>query len=317
MEKETTETRYLLGKLPAAEAALLEQRSFVEDSVFEEIEIAEDELIDAYVCGSLSSEDRQSFETKLLRSERVAERVEFAKLLSKSGSPRLVRHEPARTRWWDRFFNFWLIQSPALRGVAAACLLLIVFGIPAFTLIRLRDERRLNAERLALEQQKQQLAQQLAEQQAKTNQLAADLQTSKEEENRLQQELQATKDELARATVQPSAPASILLFSNSVRGPSQRALLIVPSTASTVRLKLVLESDDYASYQATIKSPSSDNVLTRPGLKTSRSGQSRIITLEFPSRNLSPGEYLVSVSGRASSGTYEPVADYSLRLSKK
>ena len=82
MDNKAIEMRYLLGKLSKGESARLEERSFVEDGVFEEIEIAEDELIDAYARGSLSSADRERFESKLLKSERVAERVEFAKLLS-------------------------------------------------------------------------------------------------------------------------------------------------------------------------------------------------------------------------------------------
>jgi type II secretory pathway pseudopilin PulG len=317
MDKKAIEMRYLLGKLSDAESAELEERSFVDDRVFDEIETAEDELIDAYVGGSLSSEDRERFESKLLKSARVTERVEFAKLLSKSAPPQLVGYEQRKTRWRDRLFENSFIQSPAFRGVVIAGFLLAVSIIPALLWMQQRTENRLNLERAAIEQQRQQLAQQLAEQQAKTNQLAADLQTSKAEEVRLQRELQATTEELARRAAQPAALASTFLFSNSVRAPGERSGLNVRSTASTIQLKLVLESDDYASYRATLKSPSNDNILTRPGLKSRRSGQSRIIILELPSRNLSPGEYLVSVSGRAPSGTYEPVADYSLRLSKK
>lgn len=316
MDKKAIEMRYLLGKLSDAESAGLEERSFVDDGVFDEIEIAEDELIDAYVGGSLSSEDRKRFENKLLKSERVAERVEFAKLLSKSTSPQLVGYEPAKTRWWDRLFRVSLIQSPALRGVVVTGFLLALGIIPALLWMQQREQHRLNLERAAIEQQKQQLAQQLAEQQAKTNQLATDLQTSKAEEDRLQQELQAATEELARTAEKQAAIPSFFLFSDSARGTGQSAVLRVPSTASTIRLKLVLDSDDYASYQATI-STSIEDVLSKTNLKTRRSGHTRIIILEFPSQRLSPGEYSVKVSGRTPSGTYDPVAEYSVRVTKK
>lgn len=316
MDKKVIEMRYLLGKLSDAESARLEERSFVDDRVFDLIESAEDELIDAYVGGNLSSEDRERFENKLLKSERVAERVEFAKLFSKSAPPQLVGYEPAKTRWWDRLFEVSFIQNPAFRGVVLAGFLLVVGSIPALLWMQQRAKTRLNLERAAIEQQRQQLAQQLAEQQAKTNQLAADLQTSKAEEVRLQQELQATKVELARSAAQPAAPASILLFSNSVRAPGALSVLSVPSTASTIRLKLILESDDYASYQATVSSPAG-KVLSKGDLKTTRSGKTRMINLEFSSQRLKSGEYAVSVSGRTPSGTYERVADYSVRVTKK
>lgn len=316
MDKKAIEMRYLLGKLSDAESAGLEERSFVDDGVFDEIEIAEDELIDAYVGGSLSSEDRKRFENKLLKSERVAERVEFAKLLSKSAPPQLVGYEPAKTRWWDRLFRVSLIQSPALRGVVVTGFLLALGIIPALLWMQQREQHRLNLERAAIEQQKQQLAQQLAEQQAKTNQLATDLQTSKAEEDRLQRELQATKEKLARSAVQPAVLASIALFPDSVRAPGQVAVLKVPSNASIIQLKLVLESDDHSAYRATISSPVGE-IPSKGDLKTTRSGQTRIINLEFSSQRLSPGEYSVKVRGRTPSGTYERVAAYSVRLTKK
>jgi len=90
----------------------------------------------------------------------------------------------------------------------------------------------------------------------------------------------------------------------------------VRSNVSTIQLKLILESDDYTSYQATISSPAGE-VLSRRDLKATRSGKTRIINLEFSSRLLSAGEYAVSVRGRTASGTYERVADYSVNVIKK
>lgn len=317
MDKEALEMRYLLGKLSDSEAARLEERSFADDSVFNEIESAEDELVDAYARGSLSSEDRKLFEKKLSSSERLAERVEFAKLLSKSSSSQFVSQEPAVEPWWKSLFDFSFFQNAAIRSAVVAGVFLLVLGIPAaFLWLRFRDERRLDTERAAIEQQKQQLAQQLSDQQSRTNQLAADLQNSKAEEERLQRQLQATKEELARTNVQPAAPASIFLFASSLRDPGKRDVLTVPSTASTIQLKLVVDSDDYAAYRATIKSPARD-VLTRAGLKPSRTGKERIIVLQFPSRLLSSGDYVISLAGLTPSGTYESVADYPVRVSKK
>lgn len=318
MNKEAIEMQYLLGKLSEAEAASLEERSFTDDSVFDEIEIAEDELIDAYVRGNLSSEDRKRFENKLMSSERLTERVEFAKRFSSSASQELVGNEPAKSHWWDGLFTFSIIQSPAFRGAAAAALFLVVVGVPAFEWIRLRNERRLNVERAAIEQQKQQLDRQRADQ-PKTNQ-PVELQNSKAEETTPQRELPATQKELARASEQPIAPpASKTLYSDSTRAPGEGEVLNVPSAAKAIRLNLVLDSDDYASYQATIRSAAKDNLVKKTDLKAKRSGDVWIIVLEFPSRRLKSGEYNVSVRGRTSSETdeTEPVANYSVRVSKK
>ena len=305
--------QYLLGKLSKEETARLEERSFTDDSVFEEIEVAEDELIDAYVGKTLSSEDRKLFEYKLSNSERLKERVEFAKLLPKQAFPSLVDPDPVK--WWDHLFNFSFVQNPAFRGAVVAGLFLAILGIPAFVWIRSRDARRLDLERAAIEQQKQQLEDQLKHQQTKTTQLETELLTSKQEEERLQEELVATQA-LAQANNQPIPPVSATLFSDSTRAPGQRDSLNVPSTASTIRLELVLDSDNYASYQATINSPSGTVLPPKAGLKTRPKGRTRIIVLQFPSRLLHTGEYVVSVSGRTPSDTYEHVADYPVSVKK-
>jgi hypothetical protein len=313
--------QYLLGKLSDSEAALLEEKYFADDSVFDNIEIAEDELIDAYVRNRLSAEDRKQFETKLLGSERIAERVEFARLLSKSGFSRPVNDESSKVSWWRGLFDFSLTPNPAMSGAVAGVAFLIVLGIPgSLVWMQLRNEStRLALERAAIEQQKQQLAQEIADRQSKTNQLATDLQSAKEQQERLQQQLQAMSEQLATTSQQStiSTIASTLLFPYSTRSPGQANELIVRPSASTIELKLALEADEYKVYQATIKSAGNPNVFTRQRLRSRRSGQDRIIILQFPSGSVSSGEYSISVSGLTPSGTYDPVADYRVRLSKK
>src|SRR5688500_20133118 len=88
--------RYLLGSLPEEERTRLEQQFFSDDQVFEELEIAEDELIDGYVRAELSTDDRRQFE-KLLVSPRLAERVELARILAKKVSQSTRPPQPITT----------------------------------------------------------------------------------------------------------------------------------------------------------------------------------------------------------------------------
>jgi hypothetical protein len=208
-----------------------------------------------------------------------------------------------------------------MSGAVAGVAFLIVLGIPgSLVWMQLRNEStRLALERAAIEQQKQRLAQEIADRQSKTNQLATDLQSAKEQQERLQQQLQAMSEQLATTSRQStiSTIASTLLFPYSTRSPGQANELIVRPSASTIELKLALEADEYKVYQATIKSAGNPNVFTRQRLRSRRSGQDRIIILQFPSGSVSSGEYSISVSGLTPSGTYDPVADYRVRLSKK
>src|SRR5262245_48119753 len=95
--------RYLLGEASEAEASELEERYFADDGFFEHLQTVEDELIDAYVRGSLSPQERQHFEESFLTNSKRRQRVEFAKTLlntvDRVAMPILF---PDRTRdsWW-------------------------------------------------------------------------------------------------------------------------------------------------------------------------------------------------------------------------
>jgi hypothetical protein len=73
---------YLLGRLPAEEREKLEERIFVDDSFFEEIHAAEDDLILRYWRGDLSRSDRRSFQCEYLKDAANRERAEFLRDLA-------------------------------------------------------------------------------------------------------------------------------------------------------------------------------------------------------------------------------------------
>src|SRR5947207_5253847 len=73
---------YLLNRLSMDEKGSLEAAFFSDDNQFEELEIAEDELIDHYVRNELSDRDRKGFEAAMLSSRRLSERVKFARALA-------------------------------------------------------------------------------------------------------------------------------------------------------------------------------------------------------------------------------------------
>jgi hypothetical protein len=73
---------YLLGRLPAEEREELEERIFRDDSFFEEIHAAEDDLILRYWRGDLSQRDRRCFEREYLRDAANRERAEFLRDLA-------------------------------------------------------------------------------------------------------------------------------------------------------------------------------------------------------------------------------------------
>ncbi len=144
-----TSSEYLLGALPEAETERLDELSFTDDEFAESLQVAETDLVDAYVLGELTGADLERFKTHYLVSPLRREKVEFAKVLSKfwragvGWSLRLSPGEPLPARR-GRFaaLGVFIAPPPILQwGLAAAALaMLIVGGWVAVENIRLRQQ---------------------------------------------------------------------------------------------------------------------------------------------------------------------------------
>jgi hypothetical protein len=73
--------QFLLGGLRDAESDIMTLRLLTEDTLLEQVEMCEDELIDEYVEGSLSPPDRQRFEEVFLKSPARVHKLEAARAL--------------------------------------------------------------------------------------------------------------------------------------------------------------------------------------------------------------------------------------------
>lgn len=320
----SAEIRYLLGTISPEEALKLEEGYFADSARFEQLEIAEEELIEAYVRNQLSSEEAQQFETRLLRYPRIGERVNFARALSEKvkayelSSKRRSEKEDSIVPWWQRF----LPEQPALRVAFAACFLIFAIGglISIPTWLRLRSESdRITSERAALQKQTEELDKRALQMQGQNEQLTADL---RRQEDELAQQRQRI-DDLQRALASrqpdrglPGVLASVFLYPGSTRGPEEtRELAIYPNT-SRAQISLGLESNEYKTYRAVLKTAARSVVLSRNGLSV-RNPALPQIHFVIPAHVLTAGTYLITVSGRTPTGEFEDVADYTLRVARK
>ena len=76
MAADAAKRAYLLGLLASEEATRLEEGFFAEESVFEELVLAEDDLIDEYVDGRLADDERNVFEDRLRERPELRARVD-------------------------------------------------------------------------------------------------------------------------------------------------------------------------------------------------------------------------------------------------
>lgn len=117
-EIDGTLMRYLLGQLDAEEQATLDERAFVDDAWEEARGAAADELIEAYLSGALSSEERRLFEVHFLDSAAHRERLRLLRDL------RAVLARPAAAVPRSPRATPWLAAAAALLAVLAGFALL-------------------------------------------------------------------------------------------------------------------------------------------------------------------------------------------------
>lgn len=110
---DTRARRYLLGQTSDDESSALESEYFADEGALDRVAGAEDALIDDYLAGVLSSEDRERFERHYLASPEHRERVEAVGRLS-----------GAVARRWN--------VSPVFLATAAALLLAVAGAVWTF-----------------------------------------------------------------------------------------------------------------------------------------------------------------------------------------
>jgi len=318
--QQTQEMRYLLGTLTDEERQRFEEVFFQDNEAFAEVEIAEDELVDAYVRKHLSAADQKRFERILAASPRLMARVQFAKVLKQSTAastpPERAKEAVERPDRFKTFFGPLFTPQPAYQFALGICVLIAVGAaiILGISWARLRSQsRQLAAEKAALERQKQDLTQELANQRSQTDRLNAEMQNTNLYNEKLNQELENARDQLSSHS--PQILPALLLLSGATRSNGTPSELTLNPHAKAIQLKLALDSDDYPSYQVIIKS-TDRQVLSQPGLRPSGPKSGRIVSLKVPSNSLAPGDYLVTLSGRGASGNYEFVTDYRFRVKK-
>ena len=321
--------RYLLGTLSEDEKTRLEEEFFLEDAEFEQLEIAEDELIDRYVRTELSPEETRQFE-KLLISPRLSQRVEIARLLAHRAAsrpqkqpvtqtPPILRPEPPRVSWWDRLFGPAAVATPAFRPAMAVAVTLMLLTTVA--LIFVWSKLRAESLRLAQEQQqREQLQREIENEKERYAQLDQQLQQTRQEKEEQQQQF-AEKYEQLLAEQQRSAPALAFSFpiflspgsgTRSSGGGAPTSEL--PRGARSVGINLNVTHGDYPSYNALVRHIDSGKEITkRTNLKPVPRRGKKYITINVDANQLPAGSYNVRVNGVTPTGE-ENFDDYPFRV---
>jgi hypothetical protein len=119
---------FLLGTLDRDHKTQFEERILTEPSVYEELLIDEEELIDQYVTGELSAVEREQFESHFLITAERQKNLRFGKLLQKYVNSH-VEEPPIPSQ------SFSFLHTP-VRRLASLGLLAAILGAAGIIFIR-------------------------------------------------------------------------------------------------------------------------------------------------------------------------------------
>ena len=130
-DREDTQLRqYLLGELADEPSAAIEGDYFAHPDTFDRVWAAENDLIDAYLDGRLSGQERDRFERHYLASPGHRHRVAVARQLrSAASSARPFEAERERSSRWTSAVRGLQPWRPAWMAFVAAIVVLAIGGV--------------------------------------------------------------------------------------------------------------------------------------------------------------------------------------------
>ena len=324
LQSEKEIRRFLLSEMSEDERSVFEARFVADESLFEQINVAEDELIESYVRGTLSTAEKTIFEREFLSTENRRRRVAFTRsMLDKIKKENVIvanKTELASAKnssVWTPFAN--LFKTPKFALGAVFALLISVFG--GWFLLRNSNQPEIvrqitptpTAEIIASVQNQNSSVNQNNPPDSNTN-AAENLSINKNDLPNANRPKVNANQNANQPEQNISQPAPVLaLFAGTVRAGGKMPELNLPKTVAGATLQLNLESTDYKIYSIEIINPDGGQIFKNSKLKARNSK----INFFVPAAKLQAGEYIVRLSALNSNKETESVADYSFRVSRK
>src|SRR5262245_33594532 len=123
-EAEISMKRYLLGELAEPQQQELEEGLMTSNECFHRLLVAEDELVDEYLVGTLSAREQEKFDGYFLCAPQRRRKLRFLRSLR-----RYISSHGTQAAWrWPAFLTFRAFPRPILEGSLAAALSFMVLG---------------------------------------------------------------------------------------------------------------------------------------------------------------------------------------------
>ena len=125
--------RYLLGQLTDAEQQNVEERLLTDDGLYQELELAKDELTQEFVSGQLTATERAWLQYNFLVSPEGKERHESARTFARYARDHQAP-KPIQSGLIERIRRIWNAQPKSLHAATAVAVLVI--GVVIVLLVR-------------------------------------------------------------------------------------------------------------------------------------------------------------------------------------
>ena len=315
--------RYLLGDVSEEERERMERRLITEDDLYQQMLIAEDDLIDEYVSGALPAQDGANFGRHFLQAPELRQDVRFAvalraralksaPLATTAGESKTSR--PSLLEWFGKFF-----MRPAF-GVALAAALLAVALLAAWLATQNSQLRRqveqLQARETPPPSPPNDLQQQLASERLRNEQLVAELRQAREAQNGETPPLDVSQEKRPTPTPAPRGGSQTFVAFTLTPGLVRESgggwkKFSLQSGVREARISLDLPEGGYKSYRVAVQTVDGREVLQRQGL---RDVGGKFVQLNIPTKLLSPDDYQILLSGATPSGESEEIGRYYFRV---
>ena len=322
---------YLLGRLSETELESFERNYLADESLFEELQEVEDELIDDFASDALTIDQKLAFEKYFLRSSERREKLAFATAMTERAvawqKGTLVSIEtPARDLSSVELFDnsnskqhlmFWQGSVPAWRqwvAVAAAVLLAVVIGVLWFR------NRELQRQVITTDANYARLRQEVDAQSKATAETKAELSAEQQQTQMLEsqvEQLQTSPPDKIHDTIVNIVLGIDYLVGATRGGEKKVKTLAVPANARLVRLTLNVAASSFESFNILLRRDGERVVWRRSGLKAKPAGDRRRLNLTIPAETLLPGDYQVLVFGAPPEGDAELIGRYFLKVERK
>jgi len=301
--------RYLLGELQSPERMQLAERSFLDDELFDRLLEAENDLVDRYVAGTLTGNDRDLFEKTILKREPLRQKVAVAVALrsalmaapaiDSAPSPGDAARSRAGLRKRLRLYRF----------AAAAALLVAVVG--AAWLIRRNLQSQQARTAAPAEQHPAPIPRDTP------SDLARDSQQPSTGASPSPQQPDRSGAAPGRRANSSGKIAAFVLLPGSTRSSDEPQILKIPATQRSATLELQLnEGDDYPAYRVILRTAGGAEVLRRAHQRSIRLPFGRAVAVELGVGGLAAGQYEAELVGLSQNGVEKVVNYYYFTLSK-